>query len=76
MKVTYADRIQTKTAYNRKKYCICGEHEYTIVEQLFPFTPFPWFIRCPYCGHESYRWATKQGAIADWKSQGGIYGTN
>ena len=66
MKITYVERITTKTAWNRNKMCTCGEREYQIVEQLEPETHSPWSIRCPFCGRETPQYSIKEGAMAVW----------
>lgn len=68
MKVTYMERIENRTAFSRKMYCsACGSHEYEVVEQLEPYTPTPWRIRCPQCGVEGYESLTRDIAVARWK---------
>lgn len=68
MKVTYVERIETRTAFSRKMYCpSCGGHEYEIVEQLEPTTDHPWMIRCAQCGAEGFSSPEKDIAIARWK---------
>lgn len=68
MKMTFIEKVNHKTAFNRNKYCTCGEHGYTIVEQLKPYTDTPWSIRCVYCGRETYQTASKKTAMALWRS--------
>lgn len=68
MKVTYLERIERRLAYSRKMYCgSCGGHEYEIVEQLEPYTPTPWRVRCMQCGAEGYEAPARDIAIARWK---------
>lgn len=74
MKVTYIERLQTKIALNRKKYCPqCGNHEYTVVELLEPrymdenkAEPI-WTVRCLECGYETKPYWLKGNAIRAWK---------
>ncbi len=66
MKVMYEEKKQEKIAFNRKKYCICGEHGYTIVEQIYPSTSFKWRIECPYCGRETNQHSFKWIAMQEW----------
>lgn len=68
MKVTYMERIENRNAWSRKMYCgNCGAHEYTVVEQLEPYTKTPWKVRCPQCGYEGYEAPARDIAIARWK---------
>ena len=68
MNKVYTEIYQTKMALNRKKFCPqCGEHQYTIVEQIEPITPFPWSVRCRMCGYETDQCAIKKGALALWR---------
>lgn len=68
MKVTYIERIESRTAFNRNNYCpSCGGHGYEIVEQLKPLTRYPWRIRCEQCGCESYPALTREIAFIEWQ---------
>jgi len=71
MKVTYIEELENKTALDRNKYCICGQHEYQIVKQLKPVTAIPWSIRCPYCSNETKQYSILDGAIREWKTMVG-----
>lgn len=66
MKVTYVERIINKLAFNSKKYCRCGSHEYQIVEQLEPETPCKWSVRCAQCDLSTWQFPIKEAAIAAW----------
>ena len=68
MKVTYVEKIENKTAFNRNKYCACGSHEYQIVEQLEPETDRPWTVRCPVCGRVTWPYVIKEAAMGAWIS--------
>ena len=67
MKVTYVEKVITKLAFNRKKYCPCGSHEYQIVEQLEPEDHYKWSVRCAQCGLSTWQFPLKEAAIAAWK---------
>jgi len=74
MKVIYTERLQTKLALNRKKYCPgCGNHEYTIVQLLDPLyinkleEQPAWSVRCLECGYETFPFWVKKHAIRAWK---------
>ena len=69
MKVIYEERRQEKMALNRKKYCTCGEHGYTIVEQIYPTTPVKWRVECPDCGRETNAHTFKWLAIQEWMAE-------
>ena len=67
MKVTYQEKVQTKTAFSRKMYCPCGSHKYQIVEDLDLKEPCRWSVRCPQCGKTTWMHPIKEAAIAAWK---------
>lgn len=68
MKVTYLERVEDRTAINRKMYCgECGEHGYQVVEQLEPYTITPWSCRCPVCGNETLQYPTRKKAVKAWQ---------
>ena len=70
MKKTFVEQMQTHMAWNRNKYCpSCGEHEFTVVEQIEPFTLFPWSIRCLACGYETGQYSVKEGAMSVWEGK-------
>ena len=66
MKVDVIERRTYRTAYDRRKFCTCGEHEFVVVEQLEPYTHFKWRIECPYCGRETNTHMYKHLAIREW----------
>ena len=67
MVVTYLERIEKRTAFNRKMYCSCGSHEYEVVEILEPMELDNWFVRCSECGKEGTAGPSRELAIMGWK---------
>ncbi len=71
MKKVYVEQKRTHVALSRNKFCTCcGEHEYTVVEQLEPLNLFPWSVRCEVCGYETHQYSIKRGAMKAWMSAG------
>jgi len=68
MKVTFKEEIENKWAYNPKKYCTCGAHEFDIVQQLSPLIDLPWSVRCPQCGLSTKQYMDKKSAMLAWES--------
>ena len=67
MRKMFVEEIESHIAFNPKKYCTCGEHQFDMVKQLDPPTIYCWSIRCPYCGRETGQYMMKDAAMAEWK---------
>lgn len=70
MKVTYTERIQTKTALSQNMFCpSCGGHEYCISEILDgnEHDKYNWYVYCPQCGYDVTLSPTRKIAIKRWK---------
>lgn len=68
MKVTYIERLESRTAFSRDMFCPkCGSHGYVVVEQLQPENPTPWWVRCEECDFEGNMAPTRHIAIEAWR---------
>jgi len=69
MKVTYLERVESRMAFSRKKYCpVCGGHEYKVIEVLEPALDEPWYIQCAQCEYTGESAPTRDIAMMRWET--------
>lgn len=56
---------QCHTAYDRRKYCICGSHEYIVWRSKVE--PTLWSVSCFNCGRTTKEYETKREALKAWR---------
>lgn len=65
MKQTFDFVGRMHIAFDRRKYCNCGSHEYVIFRSKDE--PVLWHVKCLECGRPTLEYETKREALRQWK---------